>query len=147
MAILLPSDADWEERHLKWKVQSEQHDGGADPAILMCMLHRYIDLLFSLTPWRPGNCLSVFLLFKLTTFWHSSSSYQQWKPQQNNNGSRWTSILITGGRFVVDIFIQHSEDPNNVVSEADFTIFCRLVATYILYTGHPSGWIFLLDLN
>lgn len=80
VAIVLPLDIDWEKRQ-RGSEQSEQQDVGADPAILMHMLHRNIDQLFSLTPSGLGNCLSVFLLFKLTAFWRSSSSNQRWKPQ------------------------------------------------------------------
>lgn len=36
----------------------------------------------------------------------------------------------------IDIFIQHSEDPNNVVFEADFTLFLQTGSNiYILYSG------------
>lgn len=83
----------------------------------MHMLHRNIDQLFSLTPSRLGNCLSVFLLFKLTTFWQSSS-YQQWKPQQNNDERQWCPYWSEEVAPQINVFIEHSEDGKYIALEA-----------------------------
>lgn len=49
VAIVVPSEIDRERRHLEGEEESEEQlDAGADPAILMHMLHRNIDQLFSL---------------------------------------------------------------------------------------------------
>lgn len=86
VAIVLPSDTDWEKRHLRGREQSGQQDAGADPAILMHMLHRNIDQLFSL--WLPQDWVIVCLCFYCLNQLHFGSVPPQINDR-NNDGGQW----------------------------------------------------------